>query len=1140
MLFAVRRVPFSLLFCTCTILLFLILVLSKSSCCSTATTTAHISVSLGGLKTYRNRFYFNIQENRHVLCAFLPLLLLAGDVHPNPGPRHPKFPCSSCTKAVKKNDPAICCDRCDRWIHSRCCGMSATTYSTLQNSSFTWLCPSCGLPSFTNSYFESSQDETANLFSFINRTTEVENQNVSASPNTHCVSNAKTSRTTKIKAMSLNINGLRSKNITLLAEIETRKLDLVFLQETKIDSDMFSSEFFSNDFDIFRKDRNKFGGGVLIAIRKNLKAISCEFLTCDLEMIWIKILSTSNEPIYLGCCYRPPGPDGDFSVKLQDCLSKIFSKHPNIPPKIILVGDFNFPNILWNEISVFPSPISGGNFIETLDCFSLEQEIHESTRYSQNTANTLDLLISNYSDNLSDIKVCEPLSDHCMITFNISGNKQNGNLNRRKICLYNKANFNLIRQNIENFGNTFNEVKTRQTVEENWCMFRDFIHKLVNDCIPVKYVKSFKKSWLTRSQKSLINKRNRLAGISKTSGTVEDDNKFRKFRNYVNSKLKNGHRNYVNKIIEDIPNNPKKFYRYVKSKKVESSDIPLLSDGTKSISDDKPKSNLLNTYFASVFNRNKYNVNNLNLSRNCQTVSDIKISENGILNLLSKINVKKSIGPDEIPSRILLEAKQEICPILTYIFNQSLLTSALPKDWLSANVHPLHKKGPKDLPENYRPISLTCICCKMLEHIVHSHISNHLLKLNLLDPNQHGFLKNRSCTTQLISAFNDWSSFIDKKMPAILAVFDFSKAFDSVPHDLLIAKLPLYGISGLVLDWISAFLHTRRQRVTLNGSTSNWLPVDSGVPQGSVLGPLLFLLYINDISNNVNSTVRLFADDLIMYRTLNNSTSKTGFQDDIDKLLKWANKWGMNFNAKKCHVVNISNLKTTNSFKYRLGNCELQYLDIFTYLGVLIGSDLNLSHHVNTTYNKASRTLNFVKRNVAICNSKYRALAYTSLVRPHLEYACAAWDPHYLTYTSKLEKVQNNAARFVFNNYRRETSVSALKSELNWPLLETRRKIARLTEFYKIVNGTSPIPNACLATASANTRAAANYQYRNLYSRTNTYKFSFFPRSIRDWNELPLEFRLADSVDVFKSSVTRFFNTSSSCHSSSSHLSSHW
>ena len=236
--------------------------------------------------------------------------------------------------------------------------------------------------------------------------------------------------------------------------------------------------------------------------------------------------------------------------------------------------------------------------------------------------------------------------------------------------------------------------------------------------------------------------------------------------------------------------------------------------------------------------------------------------------LLERLKPRKATGPDNIPACFLQSAASELAGMLTFIFQQSLDSGDTPKDWREANVVPIFKKGDRSKPANYRPVSLTAICCKQLEHIIVSNTLQHLTDHNILTDNQHGFRRGRSCETQLIITTDDFARSLDKSAQIDVAVLDFSKAFDKVPHQRLLSKIEYYGVRGNTNRWIASFLRGRCQRVVVDGSSSGPSNVISGVPQGSVLGPLLFLLYINDIGDNLTSTLRLFADDCLLYREI--------------------------------------------------------------------------------------------------------------------------------------------------------------------------------------------------------------------------------------------------------------------------------
>lgn len=263
----------------------------------------------------------------------------------------------------------------------------------------------------------------------------------------------------------------------------------------------------------------------------------------------------------------------------------------------------------------------------------------------------------------------------------------------------------------------------------------------------------------------------------------------------------------------------------------------------------------------------------------------------------------------------------------------------------------------------------------------------------------------------------------DKKVQVDMAILDFSKAFDTVPHDRLLGKLEHYGINGPVQTWISAFLKAREQRVVVGGVSSSPASVDSGVPQGTVLGPLLFLLHINDLPQVVSSQVRLFADDCLLYRAIHKQEDQVSLQRDLDTLKSWGDTWGMRFNAKKCNVMRLSRSRSPLCKFYTLGGHILEEVNQAKYLGVTISKELEWSSHTALTAGKAGRSLGFIRRNLKSCPQKLKVTAYISLVRSILEYGSVVWDPHLSKDVASLERIQRKAARFIMRDYRSTSSV---------------------------------------------------------------------------------------------------------------------
>ena len=392
----------------------------------------------------------------------------------------------------------------------------------------------------------------------------------------------------------------------------------------------------------------------------------------------------------------------------------------------------------------------------------------------------------------------------------------------------------------------------------------------------------------------------------------------------------------------------------------------------------------------------------------------------------------------------------------------------------------------------------------------------HLDLHNILSDQQHGFRKKRSCESKLILTIQDLASSLDDGEQIDAVLLDFSKAFDKVPHQRLLLKLQHYGLRGQLLSWIESFLTGRSQKVLVEGKSSSSVPVVSGVPQGSVLGPMLFLLYINDLPEKVLSTTRLFADDSLLYRRIKTEEDRRILQEDLLRLEAWERDWQMSFNPIKCEVIRISNGRKLITGSYTIHGHQLAQVKSGKYLGVTLTENLSWNARVDQVTKKANNSLAFLRRNLSSCPSHIKAKSYQTMVRPVVEYASSAWDPHTDRNTEKLEAVQRRAARFVTGDYHTTSSVSDMISNLGWESLQHRRTEAKLVMMYRITFGLIDITaTTLLHPATLNTRGNS-MRYLQPYCRTDLYRCSFFPSGIRLWNKLPELVVTAPTLETFK------------------------
>lgn len=830
--------------------------------------------------------------------------------------------------------------------------------------------------------------------------------------------------------------------------------------------------------------------------------------------------------IYVSSFYKPKENDSDSLDGLRASLSKIPTSS-----LIWVLGDFNLPHIDWDTEQIKQSCSYKSIyefFFDVTNDFSLEQVVKTPTRDNH----ILDLFLLNQPSLVHSSTTLPPLGqgDHDIVHHEMKINLGRRKQKQRHINLYKKTDWNGFRDEMRAYQSTYQEKVKNCNTNSKWKEFKDSLNNLTQKYVPTKLCKPKDgHPWVTLEIKRLMHKRDRLYSKHKQNRSNPNIKaKFNHLKHIIQRKLRESYNRYIESIVTDQkegntdfcrPN--KRLYTFVKQQKTDSSEINCLKHNGINYTAPVDKANALNFQFQSVFTKlvplKLKHLLELVLPKNLtfSIMSDITISVNGVAKQLSKLNPGKASGPDGLTARILKELHAEIAPILADIYNTSLSEGVVPSDWKNAYVTPVYKKGPKSKPENYRPISLTCISCKVLEHIITSNIMTHLDKNNLLFPNQHGFRSRVSCETQLIQFTQDLYDDLNEGGQTDVIVMDFSKAFDKVDHQRLLLKLHRLGINSRTITWIKSFLSDRSQSVVLDGEQSDPCPVLSGVPQGSVLGPCLFLMYINDMPDSIKSNIRLFADDTIMYLTISNHTDCLTLQSDLTKLETWEKEWLMSFNPDKCEVIRITKKLKPILHDYILHGITLKTTKNTKYLGVTISDNLNWSKHINQVTTKGNNTLKFIKRNIQTRNRKVKESAYKTYVRPLVEYSASIWDPWQKKLILQLEMVQHRAVRYIFNDFGYKSSITNMINQLALPTLENRRKMASLIMFHKIKHGQVRIKFPHYI------KPALRNRFSIPFSRINAHKFSFFPRTTRLWNDLPPDLASCPDLEVFRAGLAK-------------------
>ena len=891
--------------------------------------------------------------------------------------------------------------------------------------------------------------------------------------------------------------------------VATESVDIIAITETWISPARdFAAEYHLPGYTMHSRDRqHAAGGGVAVYVRDHLNCVQIPADT-HFEVLGVE-LRGMDAALRLFVVYRPPHTSLADDLDLYRDLTLLVRDKA-----ALLVGDFNGRVDWGNGVAM------GGEGARLLDFANdnlLTQMVREPTRGDA----ILDLILTTDEDLVTGVEVGECLgtSDHNMVfcCVNLRTDAELPDF-RRKL--------DLRRADFERFDLQLRQLPLVEegAVDEMWESFRRRFTEIQSDCIPLKVVGGSSKrnpKWFGRAIGAAIKRRKRLYREHKMNPTPVSLERLTSERRFVKRLVKRAKVNEERRVATACLANPKEFFAYVNSRKPARTSLgPVVDRRGNLVTDSAGIAEEFNSYFTGVFTRE-----NDNEEMPVPTIvyggenplEEIVCTEEMIVKKLQELKDDKSPGPDGFLPKVLRAVSVGLAPHLCRIFNKSLETGQAPDMMKLADVTPIHKKGARDVTGNYRPISLTSVPGKVLESVIKDSLVEHFERHSLLSTSQHGFRAGRSCLTNLLEFYHEMFTTYDRTRAVDIVFLDFQKAFDKVPHRRLMVKVRALGVSGSIARWIESWLSNRRQRVVVTGVSSGWAPVTSGVPQGSVLGPLLFLIYINDLDFDLTSKVSKFADDTKLGVNAADPALVAELQRDLSRIGDWSERWLMPFNSDKCHVLHVGpgNPGSAYSLQGRSVGVVSAQLD----LGVLISGDFKFSAQCVAAEKKAHKMLGYIKRQFSYRNRKVVLSLYNALVRPLLEYAVQFWSPTLRRDIERLEKVQARATKLIPSL--RNRGYEARLSELSLFSLEKRRLRGQLIETYKLFRGFTRVDPSDLFQICDN--PTRGHELKVVPPRFTTAQFRDFMTSkiCNVWNRLPARVVCSPSLASFKRRLDR-------------------